>query len=59
METNVDDTSPNPKWDVSTSVPFKILIIQYQDILTLIHMAKTLYGVQSRRKYFIYFMLSV
>ena len=35
MNTKVDDTSSNPRWDFLTSVPFKTLITQHQDQLTL------------------------
>ena len=43
MNTKVDDTPSNIKWNVSKSAPFKTLITQYQDILTLRHMVKQLY----------------
>ena len=40
MKTKVEDTTSNPKWNVSTSVPFKELITQHQDLLPLRPMKK-------------------
>ena len=59
MKINVDESTSITRWYFSTCVPCKTLITQQQDILTLIQMAKILYGIQLRRKKFINFMLPI
>ena len=43
MKNKDNETPYNPGWDFSTSVPFKTLITQHQNRLTLIHMKKMIW----------------
>ena len=56
---NYDEYPYIPRWYFSTCVIFKTLVTQNRYLLPLIHTAKEKYGIHTRRKKIINFMLPI